>query len=261
MKLLIYPDSLHKRWKITQLKAYVETSGVEIVTDPERDFDVVIYWSYHKLVRNLDNTLLSLDKRYDVINIGGWDISKTRNERVMHHAFGYNTLIDPFTYKGKMLEKSEMQGLHTMREVKDVKILKPGYIYVKQIDNRTDDKHVMDYRLYIFDSKVVMVVTKERPIQDRYGGVRESVLKCYTNPEDILSHREQDNITRYCKIYKTSFTELDGVRHNDGKLYIVDNNNVASYNPRMKELFEINNMKILRYLSNYFYETLLKHQN
>lgn len=256
MKILIYPDTNHKRWKITQLKPYVEETGVQLAKDKNDSFDVLLYWSYHKGIRALDDFLLRERANRHVINIGGWNTTKTHNERIMKEVFGYNTVIDPNTYKGVMAEKSEKQGAHDLTIIDAFKGKKRGYIYVKLLNNRIDENTVRDYRIFAYRGKVGLVLTKDKDIKDRFAGAIKSKINVYYNPIDLFSEEEIEKIEQFCWAYNTEFTELDACRDEDGRLYIVDNNNIPSYNPAIKPVFEADNKKILGYLSDKFYKML-----
>ena len=254
MRVLLYPDGEHKRYKIAMIKPYLEESGVDIITDPSDDFDVVFYQSYHKTYRRHDEVMMQLAIKYDVINIGCEDIRKRKNEEIMKNAFGYNSLAVPGDKF--ILEKSEFQGRHEMKLVKRIGARK-DYIYVRLLDNRISDTHVRDYRIFIFDYKIRGVMTKDKPLSDRYGGAINADVQWVNNP---FTDDQIAKIEKYCRLYKTHYTELDAVIEK-GQLYIVDNNNVPSYNPAMKLIFEADNKKYLKYLSGCFMEMLKNHQS
>jgi len=259
MKILLYPDTHHKRYKITKLKLFVELLGIDLADGIEDDYDVLLYWSYHKFKRKLDEFLLEESKKRHIINLGGWDTTKTYNEEVMMKAFGYNTVIDPATYQGRMLEKSEIQGAHSMVEIGNRKRKKDNYIYVKLLDNRTSDNMVRDYRVYVCNNNITLVIIKDRSIDDRFKGTAESVIKTCDSPKDVFSDDEIRKIGLFCKIYDTEFTELDVIRDNDGRLYVVDNNNMPAYSRLTWAEFEKENNKILNYSTGRFYEMLEKY--
>jgi len=254
MKLLLYPDGVHNRYNCTMIKAYIEHLGIEVVTDPAKEFDVVMYQSYHKHYRRHNDTIRQLSKKYDIINIGCEDVRKSKNEEIMLKAFGYNSAL---TKGCTILEKSELQGKHDMQVVSKIRN-KPGYIYVKLLDNKISATHVRDYRILVFDYKVRAIMTKDKPLKDRFAGVNSSnVTWC---DYSALSVDEIDNIENYCKLYKTHYTELDAVRDN-GELYIIDNNNCPAYAITTKNCYEANNMKHFKYLSKYFEQMIDNHAN
>jgi len=261
MKILIYPDTNHVKWGITQLKPYIEVTGVELAESKEDDFDVLLYWSYHKGIRPLDEFLLAEAKKRHIINLGGWDTTKTCNEKVAKSIYGYNTVIDPFTFKGVMAEKSEKQGSHDLTIIDSVKEKKKGYIYVELIDNRINETTVRDYRVFVYANKVELVLIKDKSIEDRFAGAIKSKIQVCNSPLDEFSKEEIGQMEDFCRAYDTEFTELDVVRGTDGRVHVLDNNNMPSYNPAIKPIFEADDKKILRYLSDKFYKMLERYED
>jgi len=236
------------------IKPYFEELGVEVISDLSSDFDVVFYQSYHKSIRRHDGDMVKLASRYDVINIGCEDIRKSKNEEIMMKAFGYNSLAK--NTDNYILEKSELQGRHEMHLVNRIGNRK-DCVYVRQLDNRISDTKVRDYRIFIFDYKICAVMTKDKPLSDRFGGAINADVRWAVNPFTV---DQINKIEKYCRLYKTHYTELDAVKEGE-RLYIVDNNNVPSYNPAMRKIFEADNKKHLIYLASYFMEMLKNHQS
>ena len=259
MKLLLYPDGEHKRWDITKLKSYIEITGIKITANPSDRFDAIIYWSYHKLKRPLDDTLRRLQKEYHVINIGGWDITKTRNEQVMKEVFGYNTIIDPRKEK-VFLEKSELQGVHDMKIMTGFRGFRNRYLYVKLLDTSLNGMY-RDFRICVFGNKISLVITKDKAPGDRFAGAIRAKVKAYYDASDLFTQDEIAKICAYCETYKTEFTELDAVRDKDGRLYILDNNNIPSFSLTMKKLFAGDDNRLLKYLSDEFYQMVRNYAN
>ena len=258
MKILLYPDDhTHKKYKIAKIKPYIETMGIELAKSAEDNFDLIFYQSYHKYIRKHDDFLREMSKKYDIINIGGDDTTKTRNEKIMKQVFGYNSIA---TSEDKViLEKSEKQGAHDITVVDKIRN-KPNFIYVKMIDNRVSDDTVRDLRIFVFDYKVKAVIIKDKPIEKRFGGAVDAVIRWDDDYADyLLTEDEIDKIEEFCRVYETHYAEIDACRDTDGRLYIVDNNNVPSYSMRMRELFERDNKKYLQILSKWFYEMLKNH--
>jgi len=249
MKLLIYPDSIHRKWKITKLKVFCEAAGIEVVTDKTKPFDRVIYWSYHKTFRPHSIDTVNLDNRHRMINFGCADIRKSKVENVMLQSFGYNAIINP-EQSTNFLEKSELQGAHSLRICSKFEGYKGNCIYVKFLDGRIDEQTVRDYRIYVFGDKISLVVTKDKSVNDLFAGSLKSKMQCYYDPLELFTEKEIENILNFCSKYRVEVTELDAMRDSDGRLYIVDNNNIPAYSTTEKELFEADNCKVLKYVSN-----------
>lgn len=259
MKILLYPDKQHPKYRVTQLKPYIEETGVEIARDKDDSYDVFLYWSYHKCVRPHDRFIIERSLKEHIINLGGWNCTKTYNEEVMNAVFGYNTIVDPHTYTRPMAEKSEKQGSHDLKIIKHFTEKKKNYIYVKLLDNRINENTVRDFRVFVYGYKVELVLIKDKDIEDRFGGAIKSTITVCDNPLDVFSGDEVNKLERFCVVYDTEFTELDVCRDADGKIYVVDNNNIPSYNPAIKPIFEADNRRLLGFLSDKFYKMLQRY--
>jgi hypothetical protein len=238
MTILFYPDKPKNfiLWE-NKVRRYCRMLGIKKTNNPSKEHDAIMFWSYNRGIWKRDDTYYDLCIKNPVINHGCYDSTKMHNEKCMMLAFGYNTLADK-DYDGVVLKKSNLQCAHDMEEVDYVGENTDEYIYVKQIDNRIDDGHVLDYRIFVFGHNIPLVVTKVKPIGDRYGGANKAEITPYTNIKDVLSEGEIRRIHDYCDFYRCSITELDAIRDKDGRLYIVDNNNIAgcskSFNRMLK---------------------------
>jgi hypothetical protein len=208
MRILLYPES--KLVHFAKLKYYIERNGYEVVSDPKEPHDKAIWWCYDTF-RELDETARELN----LINRGGHDASKRKVERVMKEVFGYNSLI----YDGEVYIKSNSQGAHE-GEVKE------GLI-CKLIDNEMDGYYI-DHRLFIFGKKIVLLWISGKLKAQRFGGHTKSVYNTVT--KDIgrfFSTEEQAKIIEFMDVYGLDFSELDILRDKDGRIYIVDQNNIS----------------------------------
>lgn len=266
MKVLFYPDGVkekhrynYSRYPYTMIGTYMKEAGYQKVTDPLKSFDRVIYWSFHRDVIPYDDIIKDLMINYNIINIGCNDIRKSRSEYWMEQVFGYNSLAG--SDEEVFLEKSEKQGLHDIKFTDITKERKPGYIYVKCINNQVNENTVRDYRLVIFDGVKALQV-REKPIADRFGRCRKergAVCTWHYNINQHLSEQEIRNVNDYCRLYRTHIAELDVLRDADGRLYIVDNNNVAAISNDMREMYAKDNNKILKFCTEHFIKTLKNH--
>jgi hypothetical protein len=58
---------------------------------------------------------MSLTKK--VINLYSRDISKQFIDNIHKYVFGYSTIIDPLTYKGKIVKKNDIKGISKNQNV------------------------------------------------------------------------------------------------------------------------------------------------
>lgn len=236
MKLLLYPENCtHRRWPFTVVRRYVESLNIQLVTDPKAAFDVALYFSFHRTVRPWNAVLRDMVHRgVPVLNSGCLDITKSRNEVVMKTVFGYNTIVDPMVTP-VFGEKIEEQGRHsiTIMRREEFTARKPNHIYVKLI-NSIYDGLAEAWRVYVFGGRVVFAYRSMKPEHKRFGRSSAHVSQEFT--QDFWQHftrLELDGIEEYCKMYPVEYTELDVLRdRDDGRIYIVDNNNMPAMGER-----------------------------
>jgi len=224
MKALFYPDPPTGR--NSKVKRYIELSGTTITNNPTDKYDVAVYWSYHKTIRPLDKALIELSKHHNVINIGGWDITKSKVEAIQKKVFGYNTIVDPLKCNYEILEKAEIQCGHALhRVVKNITKHRDGCIYCKLLDNRIDNNTCRYYRYFIFGDRITHTNITDVPIEQRLKGGTHGSIKTVSGCHG-LTKDEEDKIIEFCREYGTTFTELDVIRDPDGRIYVIDNNNI-----------------------------------
>ncbi len=152
------------------------------------------------------------------------DISKSRVAAAFSDAFGYGLAVDPETYSGPIVVKSEINGIHDGHIIQGPCSAKSGYSYQKLIDNRTQNGTVMDIRCVTLNGKVITIFLKERPVAKRFDNIN-SRCRLVTQISDYLSPEELRNISRFCQHIKLDYGGLDILRHNhDQRIYIVDAN-------------------------------------
>lgn len=157
-----------------------------------------------------------------VLNAGVTDISKTTVARVFGNVAGYDLLIDPATYQGRAVEKSEANGTHDGRIVNCPTAPKPGKSYQRFIDS-SDGATAFDYRTTIINRKPRFVLVKTKPASDRFSIHNETVR---LRPlEQVFSPAEHDLIERYAREMQLDWGALDILRERQSqKIYVVDVN-------------------------------------
>lgn len=224
---------MNRRWHIAKVRHYIEELGMEVVIDPAKSFDVAMYWSFNRTQQPLDNVLKDMIKQgIKIINIGCWDITKSKNEEVMKRVFGYNTIVDP-TKESEFCEKSEQQGRHSTTIMNKFEGYRDGYIYVKLIDNIVDGK-AESYRVFVTGGKFILFYKKRLPIEKRFARTGGATIELFTEGTQVFTQEELSKIHAYCHEYPVDYTELDVLRDSDGKIYIVDNNNMPGMSGKMK---------------------------
>jgi hypothetical protein len=172
-------------------------------------------------------------KAHAFINADCWDIRKTRVTEAMRAVFGYDAAVDPLQYRGPMVEKSNLNGLHDGRvitgPVPRERILATA-VYQKVIDNVVDQSWVEDLRAVVMGPSIVLVYRKIRPLSDRFSNTNYKVT--LVTPDTAFSREEQGRIIGVAKAIRLDICELDILRdHRDRRLYVVDVNCTASGPP------------------------------
>ena len=205
----------------------------------------------------VDKALNELSKSERVINIDCLDISKKHVDGVFSKVFGYSTIIDPLTFKGKIVEKSDTNGKHDgiildgpIEEVRNEKI------YQKLINNSSSDQFVVDMRVPVFGGNIPFVFLKYKLIENRF---RLSVKGELAQVNEVLSAEERERCLRFCREMGFEYGELDMARdRTNGRLYILDANNTPTIHYAGYSRREIRWIK--NQLSNAF-ETLVNSNN
>ena len=181
--------------------------------------------------RKPDDTLASIRRRGRCINADCLDISKDNIQRHFARVFGYSLAVDPKSFDGLCVEKSNVNFKHDGRVVR-CPIVEPrdDCVYQKLIDNRYEDNMVGEIRVPVFGKRIPFVCLKYRYLNNRFRNYFRAVL---CKSEDILSDAELKLIADFCEQLKLDYGELDVLRDNgDGRIYIVDANTTPTAPPR-----------------------------
>lgn len=221
--ILFYPDK-PRMWHI--LYPICHILGYSMTENPNSHFDIAM--AFEDITMRTENqTLLALSKRYNVLNSRCGDISKERVGKVFLESFGYNLSIDPRTYKGRYIKKSDLNDKKNAEMVEKPSEPEKGFVYQKFIDNQTDKDSATDIRTFIFGDTIPFTLYRKRSIHDRFKD--DTVVATRVETDAAFTKAEQAAIIRFCKAFGLDYGELDVLRDNkDGKIYIVDVNNTPS---------------------------------
>ena len=174
-----------------------------------------------------------------MINLKCTDVSKRHVDRVFHDVFGYSSLIDPFTFEGECVEKSNLNGKHDGQLVLcPLTGTKEDRVYQKLINNRHDDEYVVDIRIPVFRKIIPFVYLKYKPVKDRFS---LSVKGSLEETGNILSTDEIEKILEFCDRIGLDYGEIDILRdETDNRIYVMDVNNTptlhfAGFSDRQKQ--------------------------
>jgi len=159
-------------------------------------------------------------------------ISKARVDAVHQQVLGYSLAVDPSSYTGRMVVKSNLNGEHDGQEVTGpVAAPLSSAVYQRVVDNRpakvptelSGRQVVCDIRVAIFGERAGFAYLKYRPVDSRFSNTN-SLVELVQLP-DVLNQQEIDQIERYCQTFELDYGEIDVVRDaQDGRIYILDIN-------------------------------------
>lgn len=131
--------------------------------------------------------------------------------------------IDPLTFHGRSVQKSNMNFAHDGRIVDcPVKEKDPGTVYERAINNVYGD-FVQDIRIPIVGRSLPFAYLKYRFLRERFTNNARRIKRVPIGT--VLSEKEQENTVRFTREIGLDFGELDALRDQDnGLLYIVDAN-------------------------------------
>jgi len=214
------PHFAHVIWKLCH------EGGYRITTDPNAE--AVLTFQFQDRTQKRDDPVLTqLAQTRWVVNLGVTDISKSRVDEAFHKVFGYSPVIDPRTYKGSYVRKSESNARHDGRILTQPSEPEPGYIYQKLIDTAGPDGRLQDLRLSVFGRAIAFAKIGYRHADEAFGERPQELVM--VDPDSILSTDEKEKVLVVCDEMGLDFGELDALRdREDGRLYIVDVNDTPS---------------------------------
>ncbi|MEM1116387.1 MAG: hypothetical protein AAF845_12145 [Bacteroidota bacterium] len=224
-RVLFYPE-LPSRWSIAS--KICTALRYEVSNDPARPADVAV-WYENTTYPTSDRSVLP--PGLGVVNAGCCDISKRRVGIAFEAAFGYPLTIDPTTYDGPMVEKSDENYAHDgVVLAGPIAAPRPDRVYQVCVDAREGDDVFIDYRTHVSGGHIPVVFRKPRPSGERRFA---DVLDCeMRDPADVFDAEERRRILALCDHMGVEFAELDILRDREtGRIYVVDVN-VTPAGPR-----------------------------
>lgn len=202
--------------------AVSRAAGAKLVKDASTA-DVVMHFEDATYSPNDPPTKLKPGVK--LVNFTCRDVSKTNVARACAAAFGNQLAVDPMTFVGPAVEKSEINAAHDGRIVQCPTPAIPGRVYQRVVDNRMASNLdlVEDLRTSTVGGKPVVVFIKRRQVTKRFLNTNTEVL--LRAPEDVFSPEELDQISAFAREIGLEWGGVDVLRdRTDGKLYIVDAN-------------------------------------
>ncbi|MEZ5938276.1 MAG: hypothetical protein R3C52_08655 [Hyphomonadaceae bacterium] len=197
-------------------------AGAKLVDDPA-NADIVMSFDD---ATTCDPQLPDLNYRRQkvrTVNFNCRDISKSAVSSAFERVAGYSLSVDPESYTGPIVDKSEVNAAHDGRIVQGPIDRQPGRCYQRLIDNTIDGGLVEDLRTCTVGGQPVLVFIKRRPIGRRFAN--ENVDVGWVRPEEVFSPAEIDLIRRFNSEIQLEWGGVDVLRDkSDGRIYIVDAN-------------------------------------
>lgn len=202
--------------------AVSRAAGAQLAKDAA-DADVVMHFEDATYSPNDPPTKLKPGAK--LVNFNCRDVSKTNVARACKAAFGNELAVDPLTFTGLAVEKSEINAAHDGRIVQCPTTPAPGRVYQRVVDNRmpSDLNLVEDLRTSTVGGKPVVVFIKRREVTKRFLNTNVDVQ--LRTPEEMFSPQELEQISAFTREIGLQWGGVDVLRdRTDGKLYIVDAN-------------------------------------
>jgi hypothetical protein len=208
--------------KKTTLSKIARMNKVRLTNKLVSNPDVIVY--FENVTYGSASALRRKYPKAKVINVNCPDISKERVHVVHMEALGYSMNLNPKTYIGVAVEKSDENAVHDGQEVMcPVAFPKTDAVYQKVLDNTNEAGEYVDIRVPVIQGKIPLVYLKFKTLKNRF--TNKAHRATLHKPEELFSQEEISQIEKYASAMKVDFCEFDVLRHNGNKkIYIIDVN-------------------------------------
>lgn len=154
------------------------------------------------------------------------DISKTHVGKVFEEVFGYNVEINPLTYHGKAVQKSNINATHD-GQVIDCPLppdrIRADSVYQRLIESDFTPRGAEDLRMAYVGGEIPVVHRKFKALEKRFG-TDYAHVDVWTG-DQAFSKKEQAQLAAFCEAMGLDFGAVDVMRDkHDGRIYVVDVN-------------------------------------
>lgn len=208
--------------KKTTLSKIASMNKVRLTNKLISNPDVIIY--FENATYGSASALRRKYPKAKIINVNCPDISKERVHVVHLEALGYSMNLNPKTYIGVAVEKSDENAVHDGQEVMcPVAFPKTDAVYQKVLDNTNEAGEYVDIRVPVIGGKIPLVYLKFKTLKNRF--TNKAHRATLHQPEEIFSEEEILQIEKYARAMNVDFCEFDVLRHKGNKkIYIIDVN-------------------------------------
>ena len=232
---------VYTAWKTFWMcNVVMDTAGAERA-------DLAIAWKPATVYAPDADRIALLERSMPVINARCTDIRKSTVDSVHEEALGYSLAVDPLTYRGKIVRKSEKNGAHDGCVLEGpLESAQSDYVYQRFVSYPTERGYA-EWRTYIVGCKPVAASVSYRNDDDRFVA-----RPTYATPialHDAFTTEEQTQIRLFCERIGLDFGVLDILRDAaDGRMYISDCNNTPT-GPSLLTLKWRDQLRIMRTVS------------
>ena len=233
--ILFYPDFPYRKATIYQICLLL---GYKITNNPKKQFDLVINWQRYQTFFTEEAILSEFSQQQNctVVNLNCQDVSKSFINQIFYEAFGYSIAVDPLTYTGKCVVKSNLNAQHDGQIIscpmEQIETSESEVVYQKFIDNELEECTVIDYRVPIFKQVIPFVyvyIKHNKTETQRFFGYPSLISVQAIETSTVFNQDEINKILSFCQKLGLDYGELDILRDNiDQQIYIVDANNTPS---------------------------------
>jgi hypothetical protein len=158
------------------------------------------------------------------------DISKSRVDSAWAAAAGYSVSVDPLTWSGPIVVKSERNGVHDGRvEHGPLSARRPDRVYQRYVDS-VEGTSILEMRTVIVGGTIPIVIRRWRQAAN---WDRNSTRAEVSRTEDAYSNDEIRQLLAFAAAMNLDFAELDVLRdRNSGLIYVLDANRTPYGPPR-----------------------------
>lgn len=201
--------------------------GLRVTDRPASDCVVAFSWEDVTVNRSPPTAPPFVAQRS--INTRCVDIRKSTVEAASIAAFGYGLAVDPRTYVGPYVRKSEDNGAHDGTLVEGPREPEPGFIYQRLVDNVVDGDWTEVLRVPVVGRRIPFIYLNYRGIGERFTRLDHQELR---STASLLTGQEIERILAFCELIGLEFGDLDVLRDGrDGQLHVVDANKTPANAP------------------------------
>lgn len=154
------------------------------------------------------------------------DVSKKTVGVVFEDVFGYPISIDPLTYKGRGIRKSDENGTHDGKvlefPIREDQVM-PHFAYQRLVETINESGVCEEYRVAFVFGRIAVVYHKYKAVERRFG--TEYLDVKLRSAEDVFSRAEVERLVTFCEQMGLDFGAIDVLRDKHSKrIYVVDVN-------------------------------------